>query len=198
MNPNDLRQRTRSEHEAVEACMPVMQESLTRDEYIHVLRCLYPVVNAWERWALDSAPAKFLPLVQARQRTALLAEDLRFFGRQPPSDTAPVAPVLDRLAEATDSGSSAYDAVFLGAMYVMEGSTLGGQQIARHVEHVLGLVPGEGDGYFRGYGDRTGPMWMEFKRHLSALHDSETDRAVEAARAMFDAFGKSLRTCLPI
>jgi heme oxygenase (biliverdin-IX-beta and delta-forming) len=44
----------------------------------------------------------------------------------------------------------------LGAMYVMEGSTLGGQLIARHVELVLGLTAGQGNAHFRGHNERTG------------------------------------------
>ena len=48
------------------------------------------------------------------------------------------------------------DATLLGAMYVMEGSTLGGQLIARHVELVLGLTAGQGNAHFRGHNERTG------------------------------------------
>lgn len=194
MDPNELRERTRSEHEAVEAAMPLMQKTLTRELYVHVLRCLFPVVHDWERWALKGAPSDLLPLVEARRRSALLADDLLFFNSDPDYDASVVIDALDRLA--ADKGPQSYAAIFLGAMYVMEGSTLGGQYIARHVEERLGLRQCEGDAYFRGYGDQTGPMWTEFKKHLHDIHDKEKERAIEAAKAMFRIFGDSLRSCL--
>ena len=83
--------------------------------------------------------------------------------------------------------------IFLGRMYVMEGSTLGGQYIARHVEETLGIRPGEGNSYFRGYGDATGERWREFREVLKALPDTETDTVIASAREMFAIFGEAMR-----
>ena len=196
MDPNELRERTRSEHEAVESVMPLMQEGLTRELYVHVLRCLYPVVHGWETWALEGAPGELLPLVQARRRSALLADDLRFWDGAADYDSSAVIEALNGLA--ADKSAEAYAAVFLGAMYVMEGSTLGGQYIARHVEETLGLTTCEGDAYFRGYGEQTGAMWMEFKKRLGSVHQSEAEHVIEAAKAMFGVFGDALRGCLAV
>src|SRR5580693_9409415 len=81
-------------------------------------------------------------------------------------------------------------ASLLGAMYVMEGSTLGGQLIARHVELVLGLTAGQGNAYFRGHNERTGQLWKEFCHALRTnVPDSETDAVIAAAKAMFGVFG---------
>lgn len=197
MDPNELRERTRSEHGAVEACMPLMQETLTRELYVTVLRCLYSIVNDWETWAAQHVPTSLLPLLAARKRSPLLLEDLRFFGAHTDQQPSAVPDALDGLCS-TGPSSSAGAANFLGAMYVIEGSTLGGQYIARHVEELLGLQPGEGDAYFRGYGDRTGSMWTEFKQHLLDIDDTEADRAVAAAKVMFGAFGDSLRGSLSL
>ena len=79
-------------------------------------------------------------------------------------------------------------------MYVMEGSRLGGQMIARHVEEVLGLVPGRGDAYFRGFEEKTGSMWKESVGVLEArVGDGEEEAAVRAAREMFGLFGDWMR-----
>jgi heme oxygenase len=81
-------------------------------------------------------------------------------------------------------------ASFFGTMYVMEGSTLGGQIIARHVEKVLHLRGGQGNSYFRGHGNRTGPLWKEFCAMLQLrIPDEQTDAVVISAKAMFSTFG---------
>lgn len=56
----------------------------------------------------------------------------------------------------------------LGALYVIEGSTLGGQMISRHLETTLGLRNGAGYGYFRSYGPDTPEKWREFRGILLA------------------------------
>jgi heme oxygenase len=78
----------------------------------------------------------------------------------------------------------------LGVGYVMEGATLGGTLISKHVEKTFGLTPGEGDAYFRPYGDRTGAMWDEF-RSMCARRAGEVDAdaVVAAACATFDRLG---------
>ena len=76
----------------------------------------------------------------------------------------------------------------------MEGSTLGGQTIARHVERVLELNAGQGDSYFRGHGENTGRMWKEFCQvQQTRVPDRETGAVVEAAKAMFQVFGSWMR-----
>ena len=86
------------------------------------------------------------------------------------------------------------DPSLLGAMYVMEGSTLGGIFIARHVEAVLHLSEGRGNSYFRGNGNRTGPMWNEFCEVLKQrIPNDQTDAVIIAAKAMFATFASWMR-----
>ena len=82
----------------------------------------------------------------------------------------------------------------LGAMYVIEGSTLGGQLIGRHVERVLGLTAGQGNAYFRGHNERTGQLWKEFCDALrTKVPDRETDTVIAAAKTMFGVFWSWMR-----
>jgi heme oxygenase len=77
----------------------------------------------------------------------------------------------------------------------MEGSTLGGQLIARHVELVLGLTAGQGNAYFRGHNERTGQLWKEFCDALrTKVPDGETAAVIAAAKAMFGVFGAWMET----
>lgn len=155
-----------------------MGESLTRAEYAACLQRMHGIVSAWETQASRIAPDWLRPLLAARRRTALLEDDLGWLGLAIPIDAHPTLPEMN-------DGASLF-----GTMYVMEGSTLGGQLIARHVERVLGLGEGRGNTFFRGHGDRTGPLWKEFCEVLrTRVPESETKAVVRAAKAMFATFG---------
>jgi heme oxygenase len=173
-----LKQRTENEHRAVEAAFPLMREELNVTQYIGCLLQMYGMVSAWEEESLKVAPAWIRPQLMARKRKNLLELDLAWFGAESRDDGRPVLP------EMNDQPS------FLGAMYVMEGSTLGGQLIARQLQKTLHLSEGKGDAYFRGHGDHTGPMWREFCEVLKVrVTDEETESVIRSAKAMFATYG---------
>ena len=188
MDTARLRQATQDEHAATEATVPLMQPALDRALYVEVLRGFYRIVRAWDVWAQQHAPADLQALLADRRQSSLLAADLRALGvHEPPKEDDVLHLPMARTAVPGHPRS-----VFLGRMYVMEGSTLGGQLLARHVEAQLGLTPGEGDSYFRGYGEHTGERWREFKAILQALPDSETDTVIASAKNMFQLFGQAM------
>ncbi|HEY0760400.1 MAG TPA: biliverdin-producing heme oxygenase [Acidisarcina sp.] len=196
-----LREATAADHTSVEDSVPLMGADLTLDTYLSVMRRMYGIVVAWEEYAAARAPSWMQPMLAERSRRQLLEEDLRFFGVQPgrqltggvpagPADVALPGLALPGLALAGFETESQ----LLGAMYVMEGSRLGGLHIARHVESVLGLTPGRGDSYFRGRAEGTGAMWKEFLDVLrTRVPEAQADQAIFAARAMFRAFGEWMR-----
>ncbi len=57
----------------------------------------------------------------------------------------------------------------LGGLYVLEGSTLGGIQIARALRSLLPGANGDGRRFFLGYGDRHAQMWRSFLDELESL-----------------------------
>jgi heme oxygenase (biliverdin-IX-beta and delta-forming) len=161
-----------------------MAEDLGQDNYVACLQLIHGVVAAWEQQASEKSPQNMQAFFSARQRTPMLERDLAWFGASHPSHRRPLLP------EMNDNAS------LLGAMYVMEGSTLGGQYIARHVERVLGLTDGNGDAYFRGYEQQTGSMWKESCEMLrTAIPDCDAAIAIDSAKAMFAAFGSWMRQC---
>jgi heme oxygenase (biliverdin-IX-beta and delta-forming) len=187
MDLEQLRRETFAAHNAVEQSIPLMDEALDVDTYVECLLKLHGIIAAWEACAATNAPSWTQPLLTARRREQLLTLDLTWFGVDTLGEARP------RLPEMRD------DASLLGAMYVMEGSTLGGQLIARHVERVLGLTAGQGNAYFRGHNARTGQLWKEFCDALrTRLPDSETDAVITAAKAMFGVFGAWMRTGMRI
>ena len=60
----------------------------------------------------------------------------------------------------------------LGAAYVIEGSTLGGAFIHRHLASLLKLDDGQGIRFFDCYGTETGARWKQF---LAALERAALD-----------------------
>jgi heme oxygenase len=172
-----LRRETSDDHAAVEGAMPLMKPNLSRREYGVTLQSLHCVVAWWETIAVREAPDWIQALLDPRKRLPMLERDLDW--------------LKVRYGKMQNSTSLSFDsdAALLGAMYVMEGSTLGGQLIARHLEISLKFDSGNGYSFFQGHGSRTGPLWREFCETLrTRVSDRESDRAVEAARRMFQMF----------
>jgi heme oxygenase len=173
-----LRQETEADHQNVEGAVPLMHAELNTAEYVRCLQRIYGVVVAWEERAAEVAPEWLRPALLTRQRSGLLEQDLAWFGVAEKDSRRPTLPEMNDLAS------------LFGAMYVMEGSSLGGQLIARHVEAALHLSEGQGNSYFRGHGSQTGPLWKEFSEMLKMrIPDEETDAVVVSAKAMFNTFG---------
>jgi heme oxygenase len=114
--------------------------------------------------------------VAARRRTHLLRADLAWLGA---AAEAPLAP-LPRFATAEAA---------LGGLYVAEGSTLGGQQLARALDAIL--PPGaDGRRFLLGYGAQHGAMWRACCAAIETAGASAAPRAamIEGALATFAAF----------
>jgi heme oxygenase len=83
----------------------------------------------------------------------------------------------------------------VGCLYVIEGSTLGGQMLAQQFHQMLGITPENGGRFFQGYGEATIVQWREFRTwaEAQAVADSSVEEpAILAARATFEAFSRWL------
>jgi heme oxygenase len=98
--------------------------------------------------------------IDTRQRAHLILEDLN----QPAAALA-VCPNMPPLATWPQ---------LLGAMYVIEGSTLGGQVIARQLAKAN--IPLRS--YFSGYAERTGPLWKVFCQLLNQEATPENEAEI--------------------
>ncbi|KAA6456014.1 biliverdin-producing heme oxygenase [Acidobacteria bacterium AB60] len=182
MNLAELRRETRHDHDEVEGALPLMDAGLNLEFYRAVLWRLLGLVEAWEQSARLGLPERLDGMVAERSRMGLLRRDLEDLGVVGKDVPQPRLPAFENLAE------------MLGAMYVMEGSRLGGQLIARHVEAVLGLHEGAGSRFFRGFGEETGARWKEFLGVLATeVAEEETLSAIRGAKKMFGAFGGWMR-----
>ena len=95
---------------------------------------------------------------------------------------------LERLPVCADLPAPRSEAEWLGALYVTEGSTLGGALIARAL--AKSGVPAEHLHFFAGHGKANASMWISFLARLDALSAAPQACAVAeaAACATFAAF----------
>ena len=136
-----------------------------------ILARFYGFHAAWEpdAEAMIADPALF----DGRRKLPLLRRDLRALGASDAEIEA--LPLCDRLAPMPNRAAA------FGAMYVVEGSTLGGAIIAHNAERLLGLTVDTGCAYFRSYGRDVGRMWKSFGARLLAVSAPDTDDLIVGA-----------------
>lgn len=176
-----LRAATAAAHARIEA-NPVLSrllaDDLSRDEYAAILARLHghhaPAEAAIAAWAATAALPAGLHLDRRLDRTGRLAADLAALGVSPHVLPRAVVPRPGNDAEAW------------GLLYVLEGSVLGGQVIARQLQRRLAIGPASGAGFFAPPG--AGARWRSFRALLeaSALPATDVAGAANAAFARLD------------
>ena len=161
-----LRADTRPYHDAVEQNpfnRALGAGTVTAADTARFLARMYGFVQPYEQ-QLRAHAALFGPAWQLgrRYRAHLILDDLPQLGY---AGTPPLCPFLPPLATWPQ---------LLGAMYVLEGSTLGGQVIARQLTklHI------DGHEYFSGRADQTGPLWKMFCAQLTEAAPASDHTAI--------------------
>jgi heme oxygenase (biliverdin-IX-beta and delta-forming) len=158
--------------------------------YARLLSALYPLyafiearLEAFAEWHALDPPLDVLQ----RRRSHLLVADLRVLGVGADPDRAEDA-ALPRIGQFASA---------FGALYVIEGSRLGGRVLARQVAAAVG-VPAEGALTFLRGGDPSdvGVLWKELRAALdgyAARADARTrDAIVSGAVDTFGCFDRQL------
>ena len=117
---------------------------------------------------------------ETRRKLGWLASDLAHFGIDPEAEVwRPALPVA--------SITFADEGELLGALYTVEGSSLGGQVIIRHLADLLGLGPATGGRFFYGYGEETLSLWAQFEAFMNQalIEEEPRRRAQHAAKTTF-------------
>jgi heme oxygenase len=152
-----LKESTHPSHQALEKKMVSMIRKIkSRQDYVRFLKLMYGYYSALERRVQEYVSDLE---IDKRRKAERLLEDISYFEASTDQDLCKELPPITSHAEA------------LGAMYVMEGSTMGGKIIARMIEGQAGLNGPSGFSFFNGYGEDTGRMWEEFKVFLNKPFD---------------------------
>jgi len=180
-----LRSDTRSAHRALERQLDLLADDLHLARYLRLIELFYGFYTPLEAQLLsdDRLPWTQLGLdPRVRRKAGWLAADVSALAGSP----------LAALPLCTDLPDvSAADAAF-GCLYVLEGATLGGRVISRHLTRTLGIGPQTGARFHHGYGEDSAAMWRAFQaaglRHAALGADPE--QVVRGANATFEALAR--------
>jgi heme oxygenase (biliverdin-IX-beta and delta-forming) len=154
-----LKVETAAAHARIEEALDLDQRMRSIGDYRTFLARLYGFHAVWEpkAEALIADPMFFAP----RRKLHNLTRDLRTLGLSPKE--------VDALPLCGEPLAMRSRAEAFGAMYVVEGSTLGGVIIARHINRALGPPAASACSYLRCYGLDLGRMWKAFGSQLLSL-----------------------------
>lgn len=173
-----LRERTAPLHREIEAALGLPGAIRTHGDYQDWLGRFLGLYDPLERSLRTFSEWRSLGLLMSsRDHTGCLVGDLVALGVDPCalSRASPaLLPDLPTFAHA------------LGALYVMEGATLGGRIILRDLEPRIGASIAEATRFFGGRGEAVGPMWQSFRAALDEFGSFQpqlcTDVVVGAER----------------
>lgn len=182
----DLRTQTHESHQALEdnaVSKALLSEEVSLKDYQAYLSRMYGLKKGLEANAYPLLAGIF-PEISKREKAYLIKADLLKTGMSEED--------VSRIPVKQFSPLNEQDA--LGMMYVLEGSTLGGRILYKHVNKALGLDAAGGASFFNGYGDQTGPMWKEFVSTFTnyAVGHHAAQQIIDGAKNTFDAVGEWL------
>jgi heme oxygenase (biliverdin-IX-beta and delta-forming) len=176
-----LKEATREQHENLENTVTVMDQMFSLENYKELLCKFYRFYSSIEpeidKLDLKAAGYDF----DKRRKLPKLEKDLKNL------EVLEAAKGLPRWEGVPPLRNNAQA---FGSLYVMEGATLGGQIINRHLKEHLGISPENGGAFFNGYGAETGPMWKEFMGIANAFAENagQDDVIIDSAKQTFDSF----------
>jgi heme oxygenase len=171
---------THATHVGLERALDLLNPAIKLADYRALLARFYgyylPLESAMSVALAGSKPE----LAAGRWKCAALAEDLRALGMS--------ATALEQLPSAKRTPTLSCVAEVIGAMYVTEGSTLGGAVLTRHFSDRFGLTREHGLAFFNVYGVRTGDLWQRYLSYLPAFDNpSDAELVVSAAMSTFES-----------
>jgi len=179
-----LREATADLHKRVEASVDFRRSFTSRDAYERLLQRFLgfyaPFEQTIEAW---DVPGLRLELA-SRRKSPRLEADLRVMGT--------ARGCISHLARCSDLPVIRCNANAIGALYVVEGATLGGEVIARILEKQLGVTATAGGSFFASYGTHVRAMWDAFGEEATRFCDTDVkcEQAVDGAVATFECFAR--------
>lgn len=174
---DELRKTTASSHQALEGFLiPVIKNTFTVAEYSRLLRMFYGYYKPLEEQLDQFAMNEVLPDYDQRRKAQLILDDLHQLGQE--EAHLPLCTNLPSIQNRDEA---------LGALYVLEGSTLGGPVIKKILQRNLQRQEEEGFSFFAGYREKTQERWEAFKMELEnhSLGNRDSSRVAAAASDTF-------------
>jgi heme oxygenase len=190
-----LRAATREFHHDTERALDLPASIGGKADYVRLLQALWTFYDALETRleAIDGLDGA-LPDWPERRKSQLLAADLANLGAEPPRANGTTSAALAGLADLNDLAAA------FGALYVVEGATLGGAVVGPRIQATLAGAGGA-FAFYGCYGARIGPRWRTFVAALSREASSSAaapGAIVSGACRTFEVFLEHVsRECVP-
>lgn len=152
--------------------LPKLTSIQTPDDYQQLLKSFYGYFKPVETLIEKHIDGTILEDIHQRRKADSIINDLQ------DSDNIPTCtdlPAIDNTAKA------------IGAMYVLEGSTLGGRGITKMLLKNCSFIEATHLHFFNGYGEATGKMWTSFQTFLNE-YDYDDKGLEEMLRSANDTF----------
>ena len=172
-----LKSETAPAHAAAERYLSEKLQAISsRHDYGIILRSLYGFYAPLQDAIFQHIKTTHLPDLSSRRTASLILDDLKALGIS-----------TEHIEVCTQLPAIHHPAQAFGALYVLEGSTLGGRMISRMLkenQHVK-LQPAQ-IRFFEGYQKETGEKWKSF---LEALNQqTDVSPIIETANQTFQLF----------
>lgn len=173
-----LKQATRPDHDQLEQLMyvgDIMSGGLTLAQYKQILATNYIVHKNFEHALFNAITPELAQQLELthREKLSMLEKDMQELNITEPE------------IEIDEVTFDKNDAELLGAMYVLEGATLGGSVIVKRLKTNPNFN-GLSLNYYQVYGEQMIPLWKKFCEVLNQQPESSFDDAVNGAKKMFD------------
>ncbi|SFU16081.1 heme oxygenase [Algoriphagus locisalis] len=179
--PQRLKEATARLHQELEDLQipqSILKPGVTREDYLKYMDLMHDVIREVETTVFPLLSSEIEDL-EKRHKTKLIELDFMQLGYAKPCCT----PVFKNLAMNIST------AFALGVLYVIEGSSLGGRVIYKHIHKQLGYDKDSGAAYFSGYGEETGLLWKNFMTTLVTYekYNANPDEIIAGANYTFQA-----------
>lgn len=178
MISQEIKAATKEAHQKLEKTVVLrLKDIRSETDYAEVLKCFYTYFNAVERAIAPYITTSVLPDYAQRRNSSYIKKDIEDLGSSVADLLVPKVPHIKNTVTA------------LGALYVLEGSIMGGPYI---VEMLKKYGMDKGFGFFSGYGDDTGRMWGAFTGVINEAAVTEEEQAdiIRTADETFSMFGE--------
>ncbi len=174
-----VKNETKTRHQELEKVMiPLLKKASGEENYLHVLGIFYKFFSAVEKQISQVMPASFSVKWNDRRKSGWIESELNELGYSPSIwDSMPGPEYLPDL----------HSKNYTGAMYVLEGSTLGGQHITAMLRRSLPF-PDHSFRFFSGYRELTFTKWHDFLTDFNKAPEQDHADIIHAASDTFHSF----------
>lgn len=183
-----LRENTALIHRELDEWLtPVFRKIDNTDSYSILLKSFYGFYEPVMKIIIEKIDSRYLPDLHNRRMPELILNDIAAINK--PLNPIPFASRLPAINNASHA---------FGALYVIEGSTLGGVYLSKILAEKMQLSPQKGLSFFYGYGKKSRERWNEFidSINLFAAEKGEEKDIISAANDTFTLLKKHLQETL--